>query len=167
MLPEHTIQTPAGPVVVRRATAEAVVDLRHRTLRIGLPRASAVFPGDERPGAYHVVAEAGGNVVVVGCATVHASEWEGAPAWQLRGMATDPALRGAGVGRAMLTYLEHLLLDETDVRQMWCNARVPAVGFYERLGWRVASDPFEIPTAGPHVRMTRLLSPGAAPPAAG
>ena len=152
---DDAIDTPHGPVTLRLATAAEVVDLRHRVLRDGLPRHSAVFDGDERPDAYHVVAESGGRVV--GCATVHASAWDGAPAWQLRGMATDPGLRGAGVGRAMLAHLERLLRDGTPVRQLWCNARVPAVGFYERLGWRVASDPFEIPTAGPHVKMTRRL----------
>lgn len=142
-------------MVVRRATPGEVIDLRHRVLRAGLPRASAVFDGDERPDAHHVVAELEGRAV--GCATVHASTWDGAPAWQLRGMATDPGLRGTGVGRAMLGFLEQLLRQETAVRQLWCNARLPAAGFYERLGWRIVSDVFEIPTAGPHVRMTRLL----------
>jgi len=42
-------------------------------------------------------------------------------------------------------------------RLLWCNARVPAVGFYESLGWRVVSERFEIPTAGPHVKMVRRL----------
>ena len=88
---------------------------------------------------------------------MHPSTWDGAPAWQLRGMATDPAFRATGVGRAMLLYLERLLAAESDVRQLWCNARTPARGFYERLGWRVVSDVFEIPTAGPHVRMTKRL----------
>ena len=32
-----------------------------------------------------------------------------------------------------------------------------AVGFYERNGWRLASPEFEIPTAGPHHKMTRHL----------
>ena len=145
----------AGAVVVRRAAAGEVIDLRHRVLRAGLPRESAAFDGDERSDARHVVAEAAGRIV--GCATVHASTWEGEPAWQLRGMATDPAVRAAGVGRAMLLYLERLLASESPVRQLWCNARTPARGFYERLGWRVVSDVFEIPTAGPHVRMLRAL----------
>jgi GNAT superfamily N-acetyltransferase len=153
---ELTIQTKAGPVRVRRAAAGEVIDLRHRILRDGLPRDSAVFPGDDHPDAHHVVAILDGRVV--GCVTIHPSTWDGAPAWQLRGMATDRALQGTGVGRVMLQLLDQLLLDRPDpVRQLWCNARVPAAGFYERLGWRVVSDPFDIPSAGPHVRMTKSL----------
>ena len=34
--------------------------------------------------------------------------------------------------------------------------RVPAERFYHRLGWKTVSEVFEIPTAGPHVRMTRV-----------
>lgn len=158
---EHTtIETRAGPVRLRDAAAGEVVDLRHRVLRAGLPRDSAIFEGDDRPGARHVVAVADGRIV--GCVTVHPSTWDGSPAWQLRGMATEATLQRAGVGRAMLAYLERRLLDDVSpVRQLWCNARVPAVGFYERMGWRVESGPFEIPTAGPHVRMSKFLTASA------
>ena len=76
---------------------------------------------------------------------------------EIKSMHTAAAARGRGVGRAMLAFVERTLREETPVRQMWCNARVPAIGFYERLGWRVVSERFEIPTAGPHVRMTKLL----------
>jgi predicted GNAT family N-acyltransferase len=133
-----------------------VVDLRHAVLRAGLPRETAIFPGDDSASARHVVAVTQDGRVV-GCVTVHPSTWEGSPAWQLRGMATDPAFRAAGVGRAMLLYLEQMLAAESGVRQLWCNARTPARGFYARLGWRVVSGVFEIPSAGPHVKMTKRL----------
>ena len=143
-------------MTVRRATPAEVVDLRHAILRAGLPRDTAIFPGDDHPDARHVVAtDPAGRVL--GCATVHLNAWDGEPAWQLRGMATDPVVRGTGVGRAMLGFLERLLAEQFPVRQMWANARVPAIGFYERLGWRVVSDPFEVPTAGPHVKITKQL----------
>ena len=35
-------------------------------------------------------------------------------------------------------------------RRFWCNARVAAVPFYARMGWRVVSDLFDVPTVGPH-----------------
>jgi GNAT superfamily N-acetyltransferase len=159
---EHVIlATPAGRGVRPPAAPGEVVDLRHRILRAGLPRNEAVFAGDDDPPSAHVVAVLGEGGTIIGCATVHAVPWQGAPAWQLRGMATDPAVRGAGVGRAMLALLERLLMEGAPgVWQMWCNARVPAIGFYERLGWRVASEAFEIPTAGPHVQMTKRLPGG-------
>jgi GNAT superfamily N-acetyltransferase len=159
-------QTPAGPVRVRRATGAEVIDLRHAILRPGLPRDTALFPGDEKPDAIHVVAEAPDGRIV-GCVTLHPSMWNDRPAWQLRGMATDPAVRGTGVGQAMLSFVEKQVRAESPVRQMWCNARVPAVGFYQRAGWVVESEQFEIPTAGPHVRMSKHLDTVAKPSSAG
>jgi predicted GNAT family N-acyltransferase len=147
-------------VRVRRATAAEIIDLRHAILRAGLPRDTAIFPGDEKPEAIHVVAETSDGRIV-GCVTLHPSTWKGEPAWQLRGMATHAVVRGAGVGRAMLSYVDQQVRSGSDVRQMWCNARVPAAGFYERAGWMVKSEPFEIPTAGPHVRMSKHLDAAA------
>jgi GNAT superfamily N-acetyltransferase len=153
---ESTISTPTGDVRIRRALPEEVIDLRHAILRAGLPRDTAIFPGDDHADSRHVVAvTADGRIV--GCATAHPSTWDNAPAWQIRGMATDPAFRGVGIGRAMLKLLEQTIRDETTIRQMWCNARIPAVAFYERLGWSIVSEPFQNPMAGPHVKMDKRL----------
>lgn len=93
---------------------------------------------------------------LVGCATILMSEWEGKPAWQLRGMAVDEKVRESGIGRKLVEAAEKFAV-ASDVPRLWCNARVPAVGFYERMGWRVVSAVFEVPTAGPHVKMVREL----------
>jgi predicted GNAT family N-acyltransferase len=78
-------------------------------------------------------------------------------------MATSPEYRGKGVGRAMLGVADDdLVADSSATRQLWCNARTPAVGFYRTLGWAVVSEEFEIPTAGPHVRMIRTIGSAAA-----
>ncbi|HZN65714.1 MAG TPA: GNAT family N-acetyltransferase [Tepidisphaeraceae bacterium] len=147
-------------IVVRAASPEEIIDLRHAVLRQGLPRQEAIFDGDELPTTRHSGAFTGGNGTAVGCATMLLNAWEGEPAWQLRGMATAPVIRGKGLGRLMLQHLEFGILDALPPaapRLLWCNARVPAVGFYESLGWRVVSERFEIPTAGPHVKMVRRL----------
>lgn len=140
------------PVVVARVAAEAIRPLRHAVLRPGLPADSACFPGDEATGTIHLAARSGGQVV--GCASFMRSEFAGEPAWQLRGMATAPEWRGRGVGARLLVHADALLADEP-IRLLWCNARVIAIGFYERQGWSVVSEEFDIPTAGPHRRMTR------------
>jgi len=146
-------------VSIRRASAKEILDLRHAVLRQGLPRETAIFQGDDAPTARHYVAVA--NNKVVGCATLHLNQWNGNPAWQLRGMATSPEFRGVGTGTALVTYFESEILSDSALpRQLWCNARVPAAGFYQRLGWRIESDVFDIPTAGPHVKMSKLLQSG-------
>ena len=149
------IRTGVGPVELRPARLEEVIDLRHDVLRHGLPRESAVFDGDAAPDSRHYGGFADGRAVC--CATLHASTWEGAPAWQLRGMATADPFRGQGVGRALLGYLEADLRATAAVRLLWCNARAPAARFYQSLGWVIRSERFDIPTAGPHYRMSRRM----------
>jgi GNAT superfamily N-acetyltransferase len=73
-------------------------------------------------------------------------------------MAIDEAFRGAGVGRMLLARVdEHVRTLPPPRPLMWCNARVTAIGFYQRCGWTVVSEIFDSPPAGPHVRMTRRV----------
>ena len=142
--------------VIRRASIEEIIDLRHAILRHGLPRETAIFPDDDAATARHYAAVA--NDTIVGCATLHMNQWNGQSAWQLRGMATSPDFRGVGTGSALVAFFEtEILSDPAAPRQLWCNARVPAAGFYQKLGWQIESDVFDIPTAGPHVKMSKLL----------
>ncbi len=94
---------------------------------------------------------------VVACASMLLNQWLDEPAWQLRGMATAPDSRGTGLGRAVVAFIESDIRTTQSVRLLWCNARVPASRFYLKMGWQVVSEEFEIPTAGPHVRMVKRL----------
>ncbi|MFP4145212.1 MAG: GNAT family N-acetyltransferase [Phycisphaeraceae bacterium] len=143
---------------IELADVERVIPLRHAVLRAGLPAELARFEGDDAPGALHLAAVEQGEVV--GCVTCMPSEDEGAPAWRLRGMAVADGWRDRGVGSALLEAVERELCQRPGPRRMWCNARVPAVRFYEERGWRSVTEPFDIPTAGPHRKMTRTLECG-------
>lgn len=78
---------------------------------------------------------------------------EGGPgAWRVRGMATEPAMRGRGAGTLVLGALvEHAI--KHGARRVWCNARTRAVSLYERAGFRKVSEEFELPEIGPHFVM--------------
>lgn len=72
--------------------------------------------------------------------------------WRVRGMATRPDARGAGVGTAILgTLLGHARAHEG--RLVWCNARVAAQRLYERAGLVTCGAPWTDPHIGPHVVM--------------
>ncbi|MBI1375154.1 MAG: GNAT family N-acetyltransferase [Phycisphaera sp.] len=177
-----TLDTPAGPrhAEMRVTDIAGIIALRHAILRAPLPRDTAHFDGDDAPTTRHIgvfLLDADTDNIDnidnidnandadpapgdnVGCATFMLNNWRDAPAWQLRGMATRADLRGCGVGSAMLHFARAVLTDVAPhVTQLWCNARVPAAPFYEKLGWTIASDEFVIPTAGPHFRMTAVLA---------
>ena len=152
----NRLKTPRGIILVKQVGPGDVLDLRHSVLRAGLPRDAAIFEGDELPSTMHFGAllEDG---TLVGCASFMLNEYEGQPAWQLRGMATAPDFRSLGLGGALLEAAEMMIMRKSPLRFLWCNARTPALHFYQRQGWSPVSEVFEIPTAGPHVRMTRRL----------
>jgi GNAT superfamily N-acetyltransferase len=141
----------AAPIVVRRGTPAEVVDVRHRVLREGRPRETAIFAGDDAPDARHWVAVQADRVV--GVASVMRKDMphpagEPVPRWQLRGMAVLPELRGEGLG-ARLLLAAHAEVAEP----MWCNAREAVAPFYARHGWRAVGGVFDLPNVGPHLEM--------------
>ncbi|HEV7735097.1 MAG TPA: GNAT family N-acetyltransferase [Candidatus Binatia bacterium] len=144
-------------MIVRRATLDDILALRHAELRPGLPLETARFDGDDEPATVHVAAFDGDDVV--GCASFMQRSFEDAPAFQLRGMATRADRRGRGIGAAVLAFG----VDAVRATLLWCNARIAAVPFYEGQRWTVVSDEFDIPTVGPHRVMMRECAPGAPP----
>ena len=145
---------PESDLIVRQAALEEIIDLRWAVLRQGLPRAEAIFVGDEDDSTLHVAAFHGNQTV--GCATLHLSQLDDLPTWQLRGMAVHPDFQRRGVGRRLLEGLDALLARDGQTLRLWCNAREPAVGFYRGMGWTVFSERFHIETAGPHFKMSRV-----------
>jgi GNAT superfamily N-acetyltransferase len=72
--------------------------------------------------------------------------------WRVRGMATMPHARGRGAGSGVLHALVQHAVTHGATR-VWCNARSRARTLYERVGFVVASDEFELADIGPHYRM--------------
>lgn len=147
-------------VVYTVVDVNKVIDLRHRILRAGLPIEAAHFEGDREPHTHHIAACPVGESTPICCASFMLNMFGRVPAWQLRGMATEPSYQGRGVGTQLLTWAEWLLKDEPEyayIETLWCNARQPAVKFYESNGWRRASRVFDIPTAGPHYEMVKNI----------
>ena len=141
------------------ASLEAILALRETVIIAGTDRDSPYFPGDEAATTRHIGVFLQGRCI--GCATLLQTDYDGEPAWQLRGMATEPAFQGQGIGRAILEFAEHQLLrEEPSITLLWCNAREQAATFYERHGWRTVSERFDIPGVGPHYRMVKRIGTG-------
>lgn len=143
---------------VQPVTAADVVPLRHAVLRAGQPVETAMYPADGAPETFHAAAhDEDGRIV--GVATVSPEGHPDGPQpgdWRLRGMATDPSVRGRGFGAQAL----HAVLDHARAHggtRVWCNARAGARGFYEHEGFAYDSGEFELPDIGPHFVMSIRL----------
>jgi GNAT superfamily N-acetyltransferase len=112
----------------------------------------AELASHEPPGAFAVGAFESDRLVAVGLVGPEGEPGE----WRVRGMATLPEARGRGGGGAIL----RALLDyarERGATAVWANVRTPARTLYERAGFSVASEEFELPQIGPHLVMRRPL----------
>ncbi|MGI8881595.1 MAG: GNAT family N-acetyltransferase [Jatrophihabitans sp.] len=137
--------------------AAEVRPLRGVVLRPNRPVEDLIYPSDDVRGAWHAVARQDG--AVVGIISISPEPHPSDPAegdWRIRGMATDPAVRGAGYGAALLTEaLEHAR--SQGGRRVWCNARSSALGFYARAGFVAEGDEFVIWPDLPHYVMAVKL----------
>ena len=152
-------QDNASNITICRVSIDVIVDLRHRILRAGLPKDAAQFPGDDAPNTWHVGVfnSQNENAPPICCASFMLNSYKDEPAWQLRGMATDTQHQRKSLGGKLLAAAEAAIVKDSNVRLFWCNARVPAIPFYERHGWKVDSEEFDIPTAGPHRKMVSRI----------
>jgi predicted N-acetyltransferase YhbS len=137
-----------GTVTIERVEASATYPLRLQELRQGRP---AEIDGDDAPYALHLAARTDGGEIV-GVVRFHPRDcpWRDTEgAWQLRGMATDPRVRGLGAGRALVA--EGLTrVSALGAPLVWCDARKAAVGFYERCGFTIVTEEYDLRPVGPH-----------------
>lgn len=129
---------------VKRITPQEQFPLRERVLG----QAPAFKDGDLAPETLHVGVYA--DDVLVSIASLYAETMPGDPSeadWRLRGMATLPEYERRGLGRLAL----ERCLDYARAREgrvVWCNARENALPFYQRLGFHMRPDAYEVPGHG-------------------
>lgn len=74
---------------------------------------------------------------------------------RLRQMAVLNDLQGKGIGRALMNFAENIARDR-GFKTICMHARANAVGFYEKVGYRVSGDQFMEVTI-PHFLMEKQL----------
>ncbi len=154
-------------IAVELVPAWTTWPLRQEVLRPGRAVRDCVYPGEDGPRAAHAAAlrrdqASGGDLVVlaVGVVMPEAPPWDAdrVRSWRLRGMASDPRVRGRGLGRRVLDLLVgHVAAHGGGF--LWCNARTPALALYERAGFVPRGEVFELPEIGPHLAMWRTVAP--------
>ncbi len=133
---------------IRDISIEETRPLRLAVLRPGFPPESVIYTEDTRPGSFHLGLFIDKKLVTVSSFYPQPNGlFKGAVQYQLRGMATDPAYRNQQAGKRILDYAI-CRLKELKADILWCNGRLVATSFYERLGFRLVGEMFhsiEIP----------------------
>jgi ribosomal protein S18 acetylase RimI-like enzyme len=129
--------------------------LREEVLRapLGLALSAQDLSGEEAQRHFGIF-EPGGAGMLVACVVAAPRS---ATEARIRQMAVAPSRQGEGLGRRLLEEVEADLRARGFTR-LALSARASAVGFYERLGYRIEGGEYVAHTI-PHVRMTKAIAP--------
>ncbi|WP_419881027.1 GNAT family N-acetyltransferase [Peribacillus sp. B-H-3] len=139
---------------------EDTYSIRHSVLRPNQPLDACKYDCDFNIDTLHFGAFK--NEMLIGIATFLKSpnpDIPGSSHYQLRGMACLPEFQGIGAGRSLILYAEKVLR-KRKADAWWCNARLSASKYYQKLGLQSAGDIFEIPHIGEHIVMFKMLDFG-------
>lgn len=102
----------------------------------------ALFPTEGTPTTHAVVAELDGQVIGIAVWYVTFSTWTGRNGIWLEDLFVDPAHRGVGAGKALLTRLAEICVERDWRRLEWwvLTWNEPSIAFYRSLGSRPQSE---------------------------
>lgn len=139
---------------ISTVSVEQTYPLRHKILRPHQPIEACKYLGDHEVSTHHYAADFHDHTV--GILSVYSQahsqlikEFPKSKPVQFRAMATDKTMRGKGVAAHLLRYAEQQARKE-GYDLIWCNARVEALGFYEKQQYVSYGPLFDIPDIGPH-----------------
>tara|TARA_B110000046_G_scaffold177001_1_gene203303 strand:+ start:1235 stop:1684 length:450 start_codon:yes stop_codon:yes gene_type:complete len=145
-------------VEIKKVDASQIRDLRYKVLWPHLegPDACQIAP-DSADSTFHMAAIADGKVVGTATLIVDINpRFTEKNQYRLRAMATDPEMRGYGVG-AQLVMKAIEELKKKNVKLLWCDARLIATGFYEKQDFKIKGRVYQVPKIGPHKLMYKAL----------
>lgn len=145
-------------ITLQHITARETLPLRSSVLRPGQPIENCRYIEDSLPTTFHLGALIEGQIVSNGTFMKDVCPFftTEPTAYRLRGMATDPDFRGLQLGSEILKKAEEILRLR-GCKLLWFNARETAFVFYEKNGFVLVGDMFDIPTVGPHKVMYKWL----------
>ena len=136
-------------MIVKEIKFKDTYCIRNKILRPNRPMDTCRFEGDEDDLTFHLGAFVDNKLVSV--ASFYFENHPEIPAshqFRLRGMATLPEFQGKGLSSALLRRAFPQIV-RNQSKTLWCNARVSAEGFYEKVGFETLSPEFNIPDVGP------------------
>lgn len=138
---------------VLRITPSDTLLLRSQMLRPGKPLSECQFQGDNDEQSFHLGAFVENKLVSVASFYFDKHPDIDEPyQYRLRGMATLPEFQHQGFSKELLR-MAFPIIKQNQCKLLWCNARVSAMGFYQKVGFKKVGEEFNIPDIGPHLLM--------------
>ena len=139
--------------IIKKITAKETYSVRLPVLRKGKPIESCRFEGDDLETTRHFGLYLSQELVgIVSLFKKINPSFTEKNQYQIRGMAVLENHRKKDFGKALIVYCEEECSNQ-EVDLIWFNARVEAIGFYEKMGYLKKGIPFEIPDVGEHIVM--------------
>jgi GNAT superfamily N-acetyltransferase len=142
---------------IKTTEASAILKVRLDILRKGMTLEDCHFSGDNDPESIHFAAFDINKIIGCCTLTVNPQSVINDSYYQLRGMAVLEDYQGSGIGQKLLHAAESKLI-ELGKNVLWFNARTSAVGFYQKYGYQILGNEFEIEGVGPHYKMYKAIS---------
>jgi N-acetylglutamate synthase-like GNAT family acetyltransferase len=145
-LPEVIILSPQT-----EAQFQQYYHLRWRILRKPWNQPEGSERSTDDAHCYHIMATEN-NII---CAVARLEFISGSTA-QLRYMAVDDLYQGRGIGRCIMQHMEEYAR-QNNTHDLFLNARESALGFYEKLGYKITEKSYLLFDSIQHFKMNKCL----------
>ena len=142
---------------IREIASSETYAVRHPVLRPAKPVETCRFDGDDLGSTTHFGLFENGELA--GVASLFQNKHPAFPdfrQFQLRGMAVLDDYQGRSFGRDLIVAVEDKAR-RAAAEVIWFNAREIAVGFYEKMGYKLTGKPFQIGEIGTHYVMFKRM----------
>ncbi len=142
-------------MTIQLIDASFTYELRHQVLRPHQDISACQYPSDFDSDSFHLGVYDKQELICVGSFyKENHPDLLDKVQYRLRGMATESSRQGQGAGSQLIQFAEaHLVKKKANI--WWCNARISAAGYYEKLGLEQFGPTFEIKPIGMHKVMIR------------
>ena len=152
----QTIHHSLMPIIIKQPGSDEefqqYFNLRYRILRApwGEPEGSEVDEIEDQ--CFHIMATNNEKIVGIG-----RLQFNSADEAQIRYMAVEKTYEGNGIGRMIVDALEQEAINK-NVCTVILDAREPAVGFYQKLGYSIEKKSYVLFNEIQHFRMIKRLT---------
>jgi len=143
---------------IKQISSQETFAVRQPVLRPGKAIETCIFEGDDLLATVHFGIY--DNKALAGVISVFKANhnfFTEESQHQIRGMAVLHNFQKMGLGEKLVRHAEEYIIKQHGTR-IWFNAREIAVGFYERMGYTIIGEPFDIGDIGRHYVMHKKTS---------